>query len=1222
MKIALIFTSMCLMLSMVSSVSEAKTTCHVDIGSPLDELLIREGWFGAEGPYEQFGEICKSRFRWTSQGAKVRIPVFPGVTNTVQIRCDFGHTEGQKLFCFVNGIRVCEVPHHADGNLIYQFDVQPDVIGDKVWGELRLETVHNGPVGQGDGRDLRVAVDWIKVTAAAPERNFVSEALLEVGSKFSSILIDKAPDHWRMRYDPINCGESTAPMSFTDMMYDDSGFETVPADYVPPMRRGDAAWYRTWFIIANNGDHVRSNLKLPGDSFDKDGRRTVWVNNTVITGSTPDELRANASKALADGGNLVIVKVMKGPLPKVTGDSIVEKPVYSENRTPGNVTFKLDKLVLTPAFSSSKKLNVKLISPGKKVVGSVKMPVIDLGGGKMGANLRAAWMLKEYGEHSLIIDDGAGHQQRFPVHFLGINFFHWGWYTGGGGTSWNGFSPTSNDYLDQLFSKLDDWGSPHHSITWGGAILEPGTGFHLTKGTDYIAKYRESISDGKLGFVGAPFPPRNVCTDFGESLLRSMRKSLDLYQSQLGVRPHQFVSHDATLNPLLPQIMQMSGYDTYCVSENWWGQQQSIPNSRDCYWESPDGTKVRIMDSWYHGLPAINQAHRAVELGKPAVLCNEEFACLDRTVFLNESDIKSLLGDGIFLQPVSLDEYQKITEKYAAQYTYKGDDYLCYKGWTGGSEGEFEYEKANRQLETKLVALENMIAFARWKGITVDQKPIDELWNLSMRAHECHLHWGNGYPDLTAQMLAGASFVDSEMRRLASLIGAEIKSDDKGVAVFNPIGMKRRGLVSIDTPDDVKAITASGKVYPLQPDPDKPGTMIASLPDLPSCGYRKYSFTDVDTTNNMVKAVRKGSSVVLDNGVVAITVNSDASVASIVDKATGKSWFTRAHKIFLAKPHDKVDADKLSSEAIPLNLDFYTRPLSSGAPKIICQGPVLSVVECELSAPEYPMLSLKVRFSLAAGEHQARVRFFMDFREPAVIWAKDSPGPHEGTYIPGIFVMFPMPDSAKPMADMAYCTTDGVLTSTNHETFMRMPFRHGTFNTLSMAGPNSGEYCVLTRGLPDFFVIRKPSSYMGMSLGMGPAAHPYHNNYVYEYAVSVPESADVYGSGMNFRYYKDAQSFLIDPVSVEHSAGTGDLPSEGSFVGADAESVIIPGMQMIGDKLLIRVLQLDNKPVTAGIKSMPSLDGASVSPSGSLSGSKLKLAPKAVREISIPVHVK
>jgi hypothetical protein len=736
------------------------------------------------------------------------------------------------------------------------------------------------------------------------------------------------------------------------------------------MRRGDVVWYRAWVWPGESLDRVRANLRLPGAEVARRGSRSVWVSGVPITPEDGQTLDAAAAEALSDGISTIVVKAMQGPFPAVTGDALVERPTFCGAWSPERASLCFGPLALTePATATS--LRVALVSPEGRELRSAVFPVETLTDGSRVVSADVSWPLTEYGENRLIVDDGAGHRQSFPVHLLGLHLFHWGWYSAGGGTSSNGFTPGSNAYIDQLFSRLGDWGRPHHSISWGGAILEPGTGFHQTTGTDYVAGFRDQIASGKLGFVGMPFPPRNICTDFGESLLRSMRLSRELYRTQLGVEPRHFYSHDATMTPLLPRL----------------------EGSRSLL--APDGTRLA-----------------------------------------------------------------------------------------------------------------------------------------------------------------------------------------------------------------------------LQRDPDDPKSMLASVPELPSCGLRTYRPSDDRATGPRVTAEPQGDGLALSNGLVTVSLAADGTAAlrtAGVDSPE-RVVLTGANSFYVARPGAPGAAGPLSSSDRPLNLDYCTRLQPAGPARVICSGPVMAAAEFTLTCADYPALSARMRIALVAGERQARVRLTTTFTQPTVLVPAGGPGPHEGTYIPGIFVAFPMDAAERPLADMAYCLTDGVLTSTNHETFLRTPFRNDTFNTLSLAGPGSATYAVLTRGLPDFFVVRKPQSFLGMSLGVAIAGCEYSGEYVHEYALLAPGGRDE--EARRVEAYLAAQSFLVEPLAVSQPVGAGDA-AEASLLAAAGEGVLVPGVQMEDAELRCRVVNLMERATTARLGGVLEHPGTQVLPRGDIQRDGLRLPPQAVRELVV-----
>ena len=94
-----------------------------------------------------------------------------------------------------------------------------------------------------------------------------------------------------------------------------------------------------------------------------------------------------------------------------------------------------------------------------------------------------------------------------------------------------------------------------------------------------------------------------------------------------------------------------------------------------------------------------------------------------------------------------------------------------------------------------------------------------------------------------------------------------------------------------------------------------------------------------------------------------------------------------------------------------------------------------------------------------------------------------------------------------------------------------------------------------------------------------------------------------------------ARGYLVDPIAVRWGGGAGGLPTEGSFIEASGEGVMVAGVQVDDDALTARIVNLNDSPVTARVRCRAALDGVEVSPSGELGGEALRLGPKAVREI-------
>ncbi len=1158
----------------------------LDIGGPYDALFLRGGWGPAEGPYSEFGEIWRSRCRWANQGATVRIPVVPGVTNVLTLRAGLSGGPEQRLRLFVNDRAVGEFPVSPEPELEYRASVDAGLLEGKRWATLRIETQKSSvPRSEGD-RDFRVAVDWIKVSAEGPARDFIKEELDRRGV-LEGTPVGSPPSHWKFFCDANAFGDRQALVPYYAVFYDDSAWDVVASDHRPPLLRGQAAWYRAWMLVSDGGEQVRSALRLPGRGLGDEMDCRVWVNGRPVEG---EDLGRAAAAALVPGANLIAVRLLQGPFDRVTGDDLAEPPAFSGRYSDGRVFVSLSSLIPRSAAAD---LRCRLFSPSHR----------DLGEMRVGEERE----LTEFGRHSLVVEDAAGRRQVFPLYHLGIHFFHWGWYSAWDGTRWSGFTPTSNDYVDQLFARKDEWQKPHHSISWGGAIFAPGTGFHATQGGDYPEKFRRAFAGGSLSLVGMPFAPRNICADFGESLIRGIRRSLDIYESVLRTRPSSFASHDSTLTPLLPQILRLTGYDALCMAENWWGERSDL-NSRDCYWESFDGARIRVFDSPYHGMSVSGAVELAIRQGKPAVFCSEEFACLDSTLFLNEEEWHSLARRGILLKPVSLEEYRRITDDFAGQVIHRGDDGLCYKGWTGGSEGETEFEKAARSLETHLVALENLQALAALFLIQGDRSQLDALWDFSLRLHECHMHFGNGVGrEGLAEFARRIESVQTEMEELARRI-VGWKTPVEGVTVFNPLGFRRRALIRLKAPEGTRSLVPAlgeGRPIPVQPDPENQGNLLASVPDLPSIGCRGYTFSAKDAGEPEVGLDLRDGSLLLDNGLIRVHIGADAGVKLLEDVRTGQPLLRDAHVLYFSRPHDSAPDEPLSSVMLPLNLDHYVRPAVVGGAKRVCQGPVMAAADLDLAVPGYPNARIVLRVSLVRGERMVRFRLMMQFSNPTTICPVDADDPHEGTYLPGIFCAFPMDARDRPVADMAYCLTENVLSSTNHDTFLSAPFRNGTFNALTLAGPSKGSYSVLTRGLNDFFIVRRPDGMLALSFGTGTAGFPYHGEYVHEYALLAESPGSV--------AYRAAHGFQVDAFAVPEA-----IPGVLSLLEVESPNCLVEGVELADEGLLARVVNLSSKPVNSPVTGSLKPENARVRPDGKVQDGLLRLPARSVRELVFP----
>ncbi len=1115
----------------------------------MSDPFLQSGWNPIEGPYPQFGLICRAPFRWAGQGASVKLPLAPQADNRITLRADPPDTPGQRLVLKLDGEPLADWPRND--RLEYTTVIPARVVGDRRWATLSFHNTH--PVRY-DARDTAVAVQWIEVRSAASRQHPMIEIASAVLPREN---VDTAPKRWRYRFDPVDCGELTTPSAFWRLQKDDSGWDVVDMRFQPPLQRGDVGWFRT-VVVRTDRARPLPAVVPPGRWRDSDDLR-AWINGEPVSGQGIELFRRVARK-LSPGANLVVYRVLKGPQPRVQGRPFTQHPEYLGRWNGRSVWISPGTLQM--ADTRSRWVQVELVASDGRCLSRARQAVL----GKI-ADFSQRWFsMPRFGQYWLVLRDDRGRWARYPVYHLGIHHFHWGWYSAHSGTVWNGFQPCSNDYIDQLLGRLTDWRLPHHSITWQGCILAPGTGFHRTQGKDYIRAFREAIQSGQLQFVGSTWQPRNICTEFGESLVRSLRWSRRVYQSQLRTQPHVFCSHDSTLTPQQPQILRLTGYDSLLTIDNWWGQGQSVPAGNDLTWRGTDGSSIRTADSWYHGSRPLAQAERAIRCGKPAVLCHEEFACLDATVFLEASDREAMVKRGILVTPVTLDEYLKLTDGHAKARVYTGTDNLCHKGWTGGGPEEVEYEKINRLLESRLVALDNLIAWATYRGLK-ELPDTSRRWDLSMRWHECHNHWGNGYPDLTREMDRMLQQTEQDLKQLAERLAHDGSLRNDGICLANPNGFATGGPVSVQAPRWARSLRLpDGRRAPVQHGKSHCVVALPPLDALSVCGAR-WSVQEADGVSGRRLP---GGRYELRNRQIRVVVMPNGRF-SVYDRKTGQVALGDAGAVWAGRPRGVSPAEPFTRPDNPLNLNAYIAAEARTGAKLVEAGPARASVQCQLYWPGHDAVSACVQMTLCADEPMVRISLQIDPKSPWDCAPASTVHiyPHEGTYAPSLFVQFPTPKPFKPEADMAYCVSKGVLPSTNHETFLDAPFRWSTFNALAMAAPQGGRFVVLTRGLHDFMAIDRPTSWLGLSLAVTTGGCTINRSVRHEYAVLVRQAQ----SGIqDAEAYTAAQAFLSPPIAVQalrRATGTSVFRMPSITAGPQ---VMVTGMDVDGRTLRMRVL--------------------------------------------------
>jgi hypothetical protein len=1151
-------------------------TYFVSFGQIVGRNAV-EGWHVREGPYTQFDNFFKKAFRWGKSDTRISLPVFPGIDNRATMFARIGSHPDQELTVRAGDKVLLKTGYSSEDE--YSFIIPADVIGKSSSILLDLSVKEITWLKSADPeRLLYIALALVRVTADGAVESFSNQDPRVVGTNSS-------PDMWRFSIDPKDQGDNVAkPTQYFDPGYDDSGWPVVR----PSKWKGTGAvWYRG-FIRLDPEKRKPMRVKLPvgGDL------RTLFVNGRKIEPADGLAQEQAAAAALKEGLTCVVVKLERWPEPMITSGD------------PSGIIWRTqDGLSGTSLIIDALPANASVDVSGPRGFRALKA---------QSPALPIAVPLTHFGRYGLSVSSD-GENALIPIHFMGLSFFHWGWYGPGGcgmnGPSWKEFNPTSNNFIDQLFERVDAHLVKHHALSYSGWIYEDpatqplakraGRGFAVVKEKDYIAETSRLISKDKLDLVGMPYVARSVDEADGEELVRSLRFSREIYKNQLGIEPNYFKSHDGTIMPQLPQIMRLTGYDSYVICENWWGE-GSVPNTSDCVWKSMDGTSVDVLNSYHHGYSVMDKACRAAREGKPVVLSAEEFACLDPTKFFEESERLELEKMGIIIRPISLDRYRKEIADWASSRVASKDSEMAYKGWTGGSPAETEYESLIRIILYKLAAAENTVSFARILGYELPQSEIDDIWKICMIYNDCHLHWRGSILEEWCHHLRELKSRTAEIQReAAKFVAEQVGTSGKSVVVVNSLGWPRSGLAKVEI-DNGQAILDSNR-RPV-PQERRGGEVIFWADDVPALGVKAFAVGPASQPAAGASLQQLNDGFEMSNLRIKVIVTRDGIILS---DAEGRV-LCRDANLYSVKPPERRPFEPISLWDRPLNPDHYA-PVRLLAVEAVNTGPAEASVAISGTLAYDPWAKIEGSVGLGADSDSVRISLKLICAEPAAIGIQEAACGHEGQYMPGLFFGFPCGDSDDIVVDKAYCLAKNTLMCGNRETFMQLPFKYRTTNGLSLAAPASGDFAVLSHGLTDFFHIPwAGGNLIGVSFGSGlgrRGPEPYLGEYVYRLALYAPSS------GKLWKAYTRAQEEIVPlEAFVTDKKPNGRFPTQGSLLSVDAENVIITGVESDGTALRIRVLELAERQTTTTLHGLFPLKTGSTT--------LLNLPPRALREIT------
>ena len=461
---------------------------------------------------------------------------------------------------------------------------------------------------------------------------------------------------------------------------------------------------------------------------------------------------------------------------------------------------------------------------------------------------------------------------------------------------------------------------------------------------DMNAEIAQRIKEGRWEIVGGMWVEPDLNMPDGESLVRQLLVGQRWFKQNYGVVARIGWNPDSFgYTWQLPQIYKKSGLDYFVTQKMTWNDTNQLP-FKLFWWESPDGSKVLAYFPHDYVNLTLNPVRLAQDLATARTRATGETEMLDLYGIGDHGGgpTRAILDEGFHwaaaghvtpkyefgtaqsffssiekkIAPKSKEwNYQSIAKGYAAPPAAAGQ--VSIPTWK--SELYFEYHRgvmttqANlkrnmRDSEVEVLNAEKWSSLAWLDGREYPAKEITEDWKKVLF---------NQFHDLAAGSGIGVIYRDAQkdydvvrwstdeisaaaLKKVAERIDTEVKHPDAlPVVVFNPLGWKRSGIVTVKVqlpgtnPAGLQAEdTTTGKIDGTELVSFDKQTGVAEtrifVRDIPALGYKTYRVFPEPANGPVFHATQQhdtSDSLVIENANLRVTVNKQSGcVTSLFDK--------------------------------------------------------------------------------------------------------------------------------------------------------------------------------------------------------------------------------------------------------------------------------------------------------------------------------------------------
>lgn len=442
---------------------------------------------------------------------------------------------------------------------------------------------------------------------------------------------------------------------------------------------------------------------------------------------------------------------------------------------------------------------------------------------------------------------------------------------------------------------------------------------------DGKALMQKLLSEGRLGFVGGDYAQAHYHEARSESALRQIRKGLEVFRDELGVRIDTFQHQETGLFENLPQILAAFGVEKGAIHTfvsafefleapsleilSNFGRLELVHGETFAAWRGLDGTCIPLYlpivqnhlshdgeveavfdrfrdDEDYQGLhpqppaahhkyPTAYEENRGLyHNGSIIVECPDLVSVTDAYI-----EDRRRVGD-FWLMSEALDEELRRNARLPQI------RYYTYWSYCEGQFGEKMF-KAYRDCERRLLAAEAMQVMAKWLGARLDPFAADAAWDKLLTAQHHDVNWIDtqelkewALAEMQTANRAADEYVENAVRAIAAHCGGEA---EPCALVFNTLPVERRAVAALGIAD-------GGGWRVFDGEEELPSQVVEGRlcfpADMAGFGYKSFRLERAGREAARAEALSGGY--YFENEVLALDLLADGRLTSLRDAAGGE----------------------------------------------------------------------------------------------------------------------------------------------------------------------------------------------------------------------------------------------------------------------------------------------------------------------------------------------